>query len=278
MKAPSGVERGASSRGQLAVVEAFGELPALPVPWGPFGAYLVSMDVEFARKALVLVGDSGEPTAPIRHCLRAGWERQLSEVDNSIAADAACPVPLVLSCGRTWHYSNGRLHVYGSARVVDGARRLLTLLSERHSTASIAAIVFCGLSDLEECGLRQACLARHAAIASPPGVLPPDDAIYLRARELPRCLIEDTNWRSLRIDSEPFLVATKRGYAPAVVVADTQTLCRQLLYISAQTLSLPFEEFRVRKKRLRDAHCRIRRVGITKTAAYQVEFELEAGS
>jgi hypothetical protein len=53
-----------------------------------------------------------------------------------------------------------------------------------------------------------------------------------------------TTWTHIEIISEPYVVMTSRGYAPVVEVTVGKRPYRQILYISAKSLSDALEEMR----------------------------------
>lgn len=80
-----------------------------------------------------------------------------------------------------------------------------------------------------------------------------------------------TGWVYLTIESEPIVVLTGRGYAPALRVVGHQTQLTYILYIGARSLSLPLESIRLKHGGVLGRRIKLRKTSTDRTSTYEVQ-------
>jgi hypothetical protein len=79
-----------------------------------------------------------------------------------------------------------------------------------------------------------------------------------------------TRWTTLKLESEPFVARTSRGYAPALHVRDLESGRNAVLYASAKSLALALEGIRARRGGLIGTEIQVRKSGDDRYATYDV--------
>lgn len=173
------------------------------------------------------------------------------------------PVPfpsLLLSARTNWILRDGRVAIFGSATVLDGARRLEALSAAQYSESVVLQIVF-GLSATQEIELRKQMDGEVRAV---------EGVSYKLDTDAPRLVVKD-RWVTLSIDSEPFVVRTARGYTPAVLVRPENDSIPHHLLIGAKSLTDCIEKSRPKGKTIVGLHLRIRKESSDSTSRYLAE-------
>jgi hypothetical protein len=83
-----------------------------------------------------------------------------------------------------------------------------------------------------------------------------------------------TEWTEIQILTDPFVVfrGNKRSrYLPVVLVEESRTELKRLLYISAMSLSQCLEPIRAKRGTLLGVNVRLRKTGEDKFSPYEVE-------
>ena len=182
------------------------------------------------------------------------WERVL------VPAATVVPAPVILSARSNWSCANLTLEVYGTAYIIDGACRLETVLREAPRIRLPFFVVF-GLDDAAERLLRSQFVARgEISVVSEQKV----------DTSSPRLTIAE-RWITFTIESDPFVVPTVRGYAPAIMVRREGSAHTEHVLIGAKSLAQPLEELRRGAGRLLGIRLAVRKAGPQATSAYEVK-------
>jgi hypothetical protein len=120
-----------------------------------------------------------------------------------------------------------------------------------------------GLTEEQEVQLRLDITSKAASPIAP---------VFKVDTEAPRTII-GTQWRILSIESEPFVVPTVRGYAPALLVRAEGAMHAEHLLIGAKSLAIPIEALRTSNGKLTGISLRVRKLSDAATAAYEVVAE-----
>jgi len=80
-----------------------------------------------------------------------------------------------------------------------------------------------------------------------------------------------TGWQELEILSDPFVIFTRRGYAPVIEVKVLRSGLPQVLFVSAVSLSEQLEKIKEERGSLVGARVRIRKQDASQFAPYEVE-------
>lgn len=190
-----------------------------------------------------------------------GWNRELASI-HGIDEDIIHP-SILLSSRNHWNLTdNQELEVFERAIVIDGARRLAAAYTTNPESMLPITVVL-GLSPEKELRLRQKSLR-----AEPP---PVQSKLVIERVETatPRLRIEDF-WVEIEIRSNPFVVCTNRGYAPALLVRRDCAATDEHILIGAQSLTQPLELLRTRNHSLKGLRVRIRKESLDRTAQYRV--------
>lgn len=90
----------------------------------------------------------------------------------------------------------------------------------------------------------------------------PEDVSYCRV---------STDWTDIQILTDPFVIYTKRGYSPVLLVEELNTEEKCLLFVSAKSLSEFLEKLRKERGALVGVNVRVRKRGEEKFSTYEVE-------
>ena len=197
----------------------------------------------------------------LRQATTDGWDRLLWP-----AADLEkSPVflPVTISARNAWHLGNGKLEVFDSGYVVDGACRLEAACRHRTPTL-IPAIILFDLKSDDELQLRSQLI--HPTRVHPPTGPPPTSIDTSTPR-----LVVSHHWITVTVESEPFVVPTGLGYAPAILVRRPGATQREHLLIGAKSLGKPLEILRRKCHTLRGQTVKMRKMGQEKKAIYQLQ-------
>ena len=85
----------------------------------------------------------------------------------------------------------------------------------------------------------------------------------------PRLAIEEA-WVDFEIQSDPFVVPTARGYAPAVLVRRDNAAHSEYVLIGAKSLAQELERLRTKLGTLRGCRVSVRKQGADKIAPYSL--------
>lgn len=183
------------------------------------------------------------------------WGRTLAGVT---AADSECPV-LVVSARNEWTTDGTTVSLLGTAVVIDGARRAEALLRSCPEIR-VPLLALFGLAAEEELAIRHS--------LSPVTAAPADPAMKFET-DTPRLAIGD-RWITMTVMSEPFVVRTARGYAPAVLVQRAGVLHPEHILVGARSLAEGLESQRNREGALVGVALRTRKTATAATAPYEV--------
>lgn len=195
------------------------------------------------------------------------WERQLV-LDR--VEDHPCFHPPVLLSARTgWYLHERSVEVFDRALVLDGARRLEAALRAGAPNA-VPTLVLFGLDAAAEHALRQRLDDRRAAA-------PRIETQERVDTTTPRLIIGE-NWVNAEIQSDPFVVPTTRGYAPAILVRRATAAQLEHVLIGAKSLAERIEAVRVQRATLVGVWVSIRKQAADRTAPYSLHVrEPQAG-
>ena len=207
-----------------------------------------------------------------------GWDRCLKPSRTPKTPDLFF-FPVTISARGAWHLSNGNLSVFDRGYLLDGACRLETACRSG-VPAMVPAIVLFQLTAAEELDLRSqltATTTSHGTTA--PSVNPrtaqqPDAMSPRIDTSTPRAEVSD-RWVTFTVESEPFVVPTSRGYAPAILARRPGAAQRQHLLIGAKSLASPLERIRQSRKALTGQVIQVRKLGGEKTAPYELRTRSE---
>lgn len=185
-----------------------------------------------------------------------GWTRNLLPRD-----EGGVGGPLVLSSRSNWLLQGKTIEIFERAYVLDGAQRLECLLRGAVASKALPFVVVAGLDAHGELALRS---------NFSPQADTRTETVERVDTATPRLKI-DHRWATVIFDSDPFVVPTRRGYAPAVLVRRPQAPHAEHVLAGAKSLSAILEEIRNRHGTLRGVRVRIRKQGRASTAPYEVE-------
>lgn len=198
--------------------------------------------------------------AKLKQETRDGWDRTIQPTRHPDVID----LPIIVSARSNWTVQDGLLEVFGVAYVIAGASTLEAQLREDRS-AEMSFLAIFGLSPEQERTLRTQLAGRVST------------NIVLQQKvdtDTPRLAIK-SRWTSLTIESDPFVVPTARGYAPAILVRRENIQHAEHLLVGARSLSEPLEALRKKRNSLVGAAVRIRKTDdTTPTSPYEVDVEL----
>jgi len=230
-------------------------VPALPCvhPSGAEAAVFVAAASEVAGFLHAPVS-SNSPNRKLTQITCPEWERVLQpwgELD--------FPLPIVISPRTNWNLSNHTLEVFAEAIIIDGACRLESQL-EINPSAQATFVALLGLTAAEEL------LVRQALYQAESGERISEQKF---GTDTPRLKVP-TNWITATIESDPFVVPTIRGYAPAILVRRPSVKNAEHILVGAKSLSEPLEEMRLNAGSLIGTEIRIRKSGTAPTAPYEI--------
>ena len=187
----------------------------------------------------------------------AEWDRHLI-----VDLDLGCPCfhpPVLLSARHRWHVDKSKIEVFERAIVVDGAKRLEAAFSYKPISV-VPVMVLMGLDSAAERQLRQQVQLSQVS------------TMHIETQErvgttAPRLRIDQT-WVELEIQSDPFVVTTTRGYAPAILVRRKRGSHLEHILIGAKSLALELNDLRQSRGTLRGSRVSIRKRSTERTAPY----------
>ncbi len=212
------------------------------------------------RNVLVPVAENTPGTA-LTQVVASGWSRRLSLPEHPTPPPLYF-APVVLSGRHVWYAREDDLELFDSGFVLAGAHRLEAAATHRQPP-SIPALVYLNLSPDDELTLRMQLSPTPPAGTSDRPRSPIDTATT-------RLEIRD-RWIELRIDSDPFVVPTSLGYAPAILVRRSHAMQREHLLIGARSIARPLEDLRTKYGSLSGRRLRIRKTAPAKTAPYEFQ-------
>ena len=186
------------------------------------------------------------------------WDRQLIT-----SQDLGKPhffSPVILSARNRWHLKDNTSEIFDRAVVIDGAKRL-EVANMFDSIIDIPIMIIYGLRPDDELVLRHQ-LNNTGEYTS----------IETRKRvgtTAPRLVIKD-NWISIEVLSDPFVVPTSRGYAPAILIQRSNAYHAEYIFIAAKSIAVVLEKIRLNRNTLRGVRLMIRKTGLERTSTYQL--------
>ena len=233
-------------------------------PWkGMAGTFLATFALGDVAHALLVPVKQTTPDCHLEQVTSEGWDRRL-KVDSNLSTQPAVFLPVILSARTTWHAADGKIEIFERGYVVDGACRL-EAACRRGTPTSIPALVLFNLTGDEELGLRYQ-LVRSTAMLE---MEEPDNRI---GTATPRLEVNE-GWVRFTIESDPFVIPTVRGYAPAILVRRPTAHQREHLFIGASSIAKPLEDIRKKRATLKGQVVTVRKAGREKTAKYEVRAE-----
>lgn len=223
-----------------------------------------SGDVDAATFIVPLRDIAGYLTAPVfrsspgralSQITTSGWDRVLQPW-----GALELPLPILISARTNWVLAGESIEVFAEAFIIDGACRVESQLQENPGADAIFTVLV-GLSAEDELELREA-LFQQTSVASV--------AEQKVGTDTPRLRVT-TAWTSLALESDPFVVPTSRGYAPAVLIRRRGANHTEHLLIGARSLAEPIESLRARHGCLEGKTLRIRKTDNSPTAPYEIE-------
>jgi hypothetical protein len=154
------------------------------------------------------------------------------------------------------------MEVFDRAVVIDGAKRLEAAFHFKENHEIPVIIVF-GLSPVKELELR----TRISSGSEPTTRIEERERFDTAA---PRLQVSET-WVHVTIKSNPFVVPTARGFAPAVIVRRKNAPYAEYLLVGASSLAQPLEKIRVKYGTLIGRPVSFRKQGPERTATYDVK-------
>lgn len=189
-----------------------------------------------------------------------GWSRLLPSAPQ-IGPEPTFFPPVLISARDHWAQVANGMEVFDRGYVLDGACRL-ELAARCGSPAIVPVFVLFGLGASDEITVRRN-LTSGSPVSDKSGSLTTIEASTQR-------LEIGTMWTEMVIESDPFVVPTALGYAPAIIVRRDHAPQREHLLIGARSLAKPLEHLRVRRETLSGARVKIRKSGAERTALYEV--------
>ena len=186
-----------------------------------------------------------------------GWDRHLI-----VDLDLGCPSfhpPVLLSARHRWHVDQRKAEVFDRATVVDGAKRLEAAFIYKHISA-VPVILLMGLDSKAERQLRKRVQQSKASTMR----VETQERVGTTA---PRLRIDQT-WVELEVQSDPFVVTTTRGYAPAILVRRKRGSHLEHVLIGAKSLALKLNELRQQCGTLKGLRITIRKESAERIAPY----------
>lgn len=222
-------------------------------PSGAHAAAFVAPLSEIAQMLRVPVR-STSPNRRLAQVTSPDWDRILQPWGN-----LDFPLPIVLSSRTNWTLSGNKLEVFAEAYIIDGACRLEAQLQSEPMTSAIFTVLL-GLAPDEELMLREAVFQQS----------PSEPILEQRVgTDTPRLKVE-SRWVLANIESEPFVVPTRRGYTAAVLVRRKGVNHAEHILVGARSVSEPLELARLRHGHLEGLQIRMRKTGDTATSPYEV--------
>ena len=223
--------------------------------------------------------------AHLRQVTLPGWDRTLP-LPAELHAYPAIFLPVILSARNVWHLVNDKIEIFDRGYVLDGACRIEAACTYGQPML-IPALVLFGLDPEDELKLRSQFFRPDPSVTPTPrqdctASRPPGSHTTATTEDsnprsqscgigtaTPRLLVRDI-WISITIESEPFIIPTNFGYAPAILVRRPRAKQREHLLIGAKSLSLPLERIRQTRTQLTGQCILLKKVGPKKTDEYAV--------
>jgi len=191
---------------------------------------------------------------------RDDWDRRLVVPDGVEPPKWFFP-PVLLSPRTMWHRRGGYVEVFGQAYVIDGAHRL-ELAARSCSPRHVPVVMAFGLEEKGELLLR--------ADLTKWNLRPVEERSEARIdTATPRLHLSDA-WVQFRVESDPFLVPTARGYAPALLIRRREAAQREHILIGAKSLANPLEKLRIKYGTLTGLFLQVRKESEESKAPYML--------
>lgn len=190
-----------------------------------------------------------------------GWTRSLDRVPDTRLDELYFP-PVLVSARGAWHMASNQLELFDRAYILDGAKRLEAAVRASRRKL-VPVVVLLGLNPSGELALRRELQMENGE--SKETALPAEVGTATQRIDI------GTRWTSMSLESDPFIVPTARGYAPAVLVRRSGRAPREHLLIGARSLSLPLEAIREEGGTLLGRKVRVRKESVARTSRYLVE-------
>ena len=210
---------------------------------------------DFFPHVLVPVQRKLESTT-LQQKIAPDWDRTL--VTDHRLGLPVFSTPVLLSSRNRWHLNGHTIEVFDRAVVIDGAKRLEAAFHFR-SPKDIPVVIVFGLKCDGELALRH-----HTHPDTPTTQIETRDRFGTTA---PRLSI-DTVYVDFEIQSNPFVVPTSRGYAPAILVRRPNTPHAEHVLIGARSLATELEVIRSNYGSLVGMHVSARKMGPEKVSPY----------
>ncbi len=196
-----------------------------------------------------------QETAPL-------WDRQL--VTDPKLGPPSFSSFILLSSRDRWRLREETVEIFDRSVVIDGARRLEAAYSYP-SMGDIPVAVIFGLQSSSELSLRKQIQHSHATTT------------LLETRErfdttAPRLSIGE-KWVDVNLCSEPFVVPTKLGYSPAILVRRPAASHSEHILVGAKSLALELQSIRRAQGTLIGTRVLICKQGPEKTAPYLLQVQ-----
>jgi hypothetical protein len=200
-----------------------------------------------------------EANTRLRQITNPDWIRHLV-VSTDLGLPSFYPPP-ILSARAAWYVEDSFVEVFDTAVLVDGAKRIEAALHLSVHIPIPVVIVF-GLNPAEENQLR-------ARISSDQL-----QGFRVEVREridtaAPRLTIQQS-WIEVEIQSDPFVIPTARGYAPAIIIRRDNAAHAEHLLVGAASLARELEVIRIRNGTLRGQRVAVRKLGPERTDPYEL--------
>jgi hypothetical protein len=192
-----------------------------------------------------------------------GWDRCLN-VPVNIRYSAWFFPPVLISARAAWHYVRDKLQVFDRAYLIDGALRL-EAASRLGAVTHIPGLILFDLTEEDEVAVRSELLQ----LQGPTQIKSTIETVERIDTATPRLEIKE-QWIRIKMESDPFVVPTARGYAPAILVRRPQAIQREHLLIGALSLATALEAIRRKYGSLKGRQVAIRKCTSEKTAPYLV--------
>lgn len=233
--------------------------------WPDTASATFVVDIEELRAHVVVPVAQGYGESRLTQTPTEGWQRILDPSDSP--EEVLFHPPVLLSARTNWLLVSGSVEVYNRAYVIDGAQRLEAALRCGRPPKALVTVVL-GLDPESELLLRN----RSSG--------PTESAVRIITQQKfdsssPRLKIDDT-WVRLELRSEPFVMPTALGYAPAILVTRDGSDEIHHVIVGAKSFTQPLEDLRLRFETLNGVRIAVRKAGPERSDPYQVEF-LDAG-
>lgn len=190
-----------------------------------------------------------------------GWERNLTHDNNQDTPSFFYPV--ILSSRNKWYFKEQKIEIFDRAVILDGAKRLLAI-SIYSFIIDFPALIIPGLNEKQELAFRRTILDNGTNIVR-----------YAEKQKVgtstPRLQIGD-EWVNLSIKSDPFVIKTFRGYAPAILVRRDQNSITEHIFIGAKSLSDKLDYLHTKYGSLINLYVSIKRASNDQMAPYELKF------